>query len=738
MSKNAKKIEKGNRNITDFFARRSSISTPSSQLASQPSSSQPAPSQKSSLKPGLKRKTVLTKTAVVDVSSDSESIDERATYAHTIRSRTNNTADSVAVVAGPSSSANKSKIFTSKKASVPSKATMTPSTSQSSAKTTVKRRVKSTTTVLMSVSSTRPIVRKKRKLDWDDSTDDEMFKPDPGVMKAGLARAPVPRLPASSAKATKVVPSRDAPSSLSGPSTSSKRRRISGTAARHHIDHTSGEEGDNEEIPASYSNELELELPRKKKGGLKAKEVKASVDRWRRETSVLTVDNGPTPPLTDSPLTSPSERSPTPELAPFNIGQVVEDSIMDVDMTEAANLLQGMQPHQGSDVEVSQQIIAEEDLASLSSLTSVISDLEPSTPSPPAPEPEAWVTRPVTPPPPDELPPMPPTPVALDVATKTAQTIARIKAAAQAAAREQLDSSEDQIQLDDLSDSDLESLDFNIKPVQKATPPPQPKGRLSSPLTSMGTSPEPEQPEAGPSTRYNFRRRSSPSDQRRCLASPDDDADMSRRPPPPKKSVANPLDKLLREKKKNAKTGKGIDDIRLAEAAMHEKALVSKSKGKMREEMDREEDSDDEMWADETAAARIAHQGTQRLKLSTSDNADDTDSDGEDNELDIAEATKHLGDEQGAAVGKILDKDRKGWLRKGRAKKNGQKGVSLWEDPVTDAESVLDEDSELPSLPLGQDDVKSDRIFDILQAAVQKQGKCQCVLAYIIIESRFP
>lgn len=416
----------------------------------------------------MKRKVTVAKKAVVNISSDSEPIDDKTSRPNASHSRASTNADPVAVVAGPSSTANRTKTSTTKnkKASAPLTATITPSTSQSSAKTTVKRRVKSTTTVLVAASSaTRPVVRKKRKFNLDDSSDEEVFKPDPDAMKAGLARAPVPRIPASSTTGQKTGHSKDALSSPSGKSTSSKRRRITGTTPRHPIGHTSGEEGDVEEVPSSISGELGLVLPKKKtKVGLKAKEVNASVDKWRRETSVLVVNNEPTPPLTDSPLTSPSERSPTPELLPLDNDQPVEeDPMMDVDMTEAADLLQGTQPHQGSDVEVSQQLVAE-DSSSLSSLTSVLSDLEPPTPSPPALlEPEAWVTRPTTPPLPDELPPMPPTPVALDVATKTAQTIARIRAAAQAAAREQLDASEDQIELAELSDSDLESLDFNAQ-----------------------------------------------------------------------------------------------------------------------------------------------------------------------------------------------------------------------------------------------------------------------------------
>lgn len=137
---------------------------------------------------------------------------------------------------------------------------------------------------------------------------------------------------------------------------------------------------------------------------------------------------------------------------------------MDVDMTEAADLLQGIgtQGNGGSEYEVSQQLNLQ------SSSSAPLSFHEPpSLSQTPPPELDPFEFRPVTPPPAEPLPPLPPTPVALNVETKTAQAIARIKALAEAAVREQQDKSDDQIQLGDLSDdSDLESLDFNLKPTR--------------------------------------------------------------------------------------------------------------------------------------------------------------------------------------------------------------------------------------------------------------------------------
>ena len=147
----------------------------------------------------------------------------------------------------------------------------------------------------------------------------------------------------------------------------------------------------------------------------------------------------------------------------------------------------------------------------------------------------------------------------------------------------------------------------------------------------------------------------------------------------------------------------------------------------MRAEMDQEEDSNDEMWADEDAAAQTAHLSTQHLNLTSWDRElDDCDSEGEEgSELDIAEATKHLGDEQGAAVGKILDKDRKGWLRSGKSKKNTEKGLFLWEDSGSDDESVMGDDDDIPPLPFNGDELEADRVLTLIQAAVSGGGACQ-------------
>lgn len=444
------------------------MSTLSSQpSSSQPSSSQPTSSQKPGIKPVPKRKGPVATTdenAAIQISSDSDPLYVKTNRSHTPISSSSYT-DDYFVVVGPSVPS-KPKASTTAKATGNGKKTFTPTQTQSSAKTTVKRRAQPAVTVAAGIagSSARPAVRRKRKLEWDDSSEDEMFKPDPGAMKAELTRAPVPCVPASPSKSQKSLAPIGAPSSPASRTSSSKRRRITPRDVLPAVGHTSGEDADVEEVPSSVSDEQELVLPNpeKKKD---PKEVQATVDSWRRATSVITSTFEHSPPPSDYPSTSPTEPSPsTDPVALPTKRSTAADASMDVDMTDAADLLQGIgtQGNGGSEYEVSQELNLQ------SSSSALLSFHEP----PPlsqtsTPELDPFEFRPVTPPPAEPLPPLPPTPVALNVETKTAQAIARIKALAEAAVREQQDKSDDQIQLGDLSDdSDLESFDFNLKPTR--------------------------------------------------------------------------------------------------------------------------------------------------------------------------------------------------------------------------------------------------------------------------------
>lgn len=236
----------------------------------------------------------------------------------------------------------------------------------------------------------------------------------------------------------------------------------------------------------------------------------------------------------------------------------------------------------------------------------------------------------------------------------------------------------------------------------------------------MCSSPPPFKP--GPTTRYNFRRRSSPSanNDRRRSSSPDSDRRKpAPRPDPPKKSGANPLDKLLREKKKDDKSGKGIEGLRRAEEILRDAALekVNKGKGWMREEMDMDEDSEDEdAWT---------HRRARRHGMDDDSDSDEDDEGG--NELDLAEATKHLEAGQGEAVERILDSDRKGRMLKGRNKKRMMKGLPLWRDAEAGEDELAMKDEYEPAviapMPFGTEEVEGDRILQVLHTAIAAGGE---------------
>ncbi|EKM54384.1 uncharacterized protein PHACADRAFT_258192, partial [Phanerochaete carnosa HHB-10118-sp] len=335
MSKPLKKTDKGNRTITDFFARRSSMCTPSSsQLAlSQPSLSQPTPAKKPGFKPGIKQ---TTKKKTIPSTQDKGAIsisssgrdDPILVSAKTKRSHasvSDDTSDSVAVISAPSKS----------NATVPTRAPAAPKhtnsrSTQSSAKTTIKRRAQPTAAIEASSSTAKLPPRRKRKLDWSDTSDEEMFRPDPNAMNAALTRAPVPRVVPSPPKLTEGRTHADIPSSPSAFSTSSKRRRLSSHDLPA-IYHASGEEADVEEVPSSLSDEQELVLPKSALRG--AETTKKNVDKWCLEVSAESSGHERSPPPSDCPSTSPVSSSPTHEIVPFPAEGPLDVEIdIDVDM----------------------------------------------------------------------------------------------------------------------------------------------------------------------------------------------------------------------------------------------------------------------------------------------------------------------------------------------------------------------------------------------------------------------
>jgi hypothetical protein len=130
---------------------------------------------------------------------------------------------------------------------------------------------------------------------------------------------------------------------------------------------------------------------------------------------------------------------------------------MDIDMTDAAAFLLSnsycrSKTNSESEAEVSQQLYPQPSSSS-------ICDPESDALLTPPPDDNPFLTglHSQTPPPTETLPPLPPTPVALSAEEKTALLVARLKA--EAAASVQQASSDEDIELRDLSDDENE-MDF--------------------------------------------------------------------------------------------------------------------------------------------------------------------------------------------------------------------------------------------------------------------------------------
>lgn len=463
MSKHAKKPTKGNRSITEFFTSRPSTGTPSSQPASsQPSSSQPTLSQKASSKMALRQPSkkgnvpaTLQKQPIL-VSSDSEPVpaSSKNNRPHTSLS---DSSDSVVLV--PSGPSKAKPPATTKATSKTKKPVGSSRVVQSSAKTTVKRRVQP---AAAGATSAKPVFRKKRKVDWDSNSDDEAFTLDPSKMNPALTRAPVPRtIPFSPKAKGKERAVETVPSSPSTRSTSSKRRRITPPEG---IPAPSSDDADIEEVPSSISAEEDLVLPKHLTKNPRVVQKKAA--RWQREASVMSSMSELTPPPSEYPSSSPLS-GPSPALKPQLAVMEDVEAVMDVDMTEAADALLGEDGRASgeSEAEVSQELHPR---SSFSVDNQPRSNMLPSLATPE----EDYVPtdlRPTTPPPIETLPPLPPTPVALDTEAKTKLILKQIQARAEAAAKAAQNTSDEEIELRELSSDDDDDLVLRVPSTRRVS-----------------------------------------------------------------------------------------------------------------------------------------------------------------------------------------------------------------------------------------------------------------------------
>ncbi|KDQ57531.1 hypothetical protein JAAARDRAFT_58139 [Jaapia argillacea MUCL 33604] len=467
-------------------------------------------------------------------------------------------------------------------------------------------------------------------------------------------------------------------------------------------------DADEDVIPSSQSDEQELCLP--KLTPRSPSEVKESVDRWRKQSIQ------PGGAEIGDPIWADTE---------VDVGL---DS-MDVDMADddvpppGSNLPSSsppISPHSEAEVSAALHASSAESSAAMSYF------------------------RPLTPPPTDDLPPLPRTPVVLTAESKAAQIIADIKAKALLHASS---SEEKRVTTfkDELSDSSDDDVDFLLlaksdkgKGRMVASTPQRPKLNTSfdsplPPLTRTNSS--------GSSRSHSPARRSSrrivhvkagtstqvPSRYPQLVASGKEKPKPKAKPL--KKKDDDPLGKLLKEKLLDDKKGRGINALRNAEEALRSSPGRLDAKLRMKAEMD--EDGDDEMdWGNEEAARVAIHQaegkflrnGMLSVHSSPAKTAYDSDEDNDREMLDEKDRERLLGSKGGKAIGKILEKDR---VQKGKGKQKEKApivGIPLWQFVEGGSGTA-----QIPPLqPVGNGVVHP--IFAMLQVAVNKLDFSQASL----------
>ncbi|KDR75827.1 hypothetical protein GALMADRAFT_140422 [Galerina marginata CBS 339.88] len=189
------------------------------------------------------------------------------------------------------------------------------------------------------------------------------------------------------------------------------------------------------------------------------------------------------------------------------------------------------------------------------------------------------------------LPSMPPTPVALDAASKTAKIIADIKARAYARSLSSPESTPLKFneQLDDSSDD--EDI-LSVMPIQLK--------KASSPTSSTATAP------AQRSTRYSLRNRSPSSPSRNQpstsqITSRKSSSSVSAKQHGKKPVTTDPFELLLKEKNSAEKRGNGNDAFRLAEITA---SMFNIDGGNHLDDADFDEGENSMDWSAATQAAR--------------------------------------------------------------------------------------------------------------------------------------
>ncbi|KAF5380445.1 hypothetical protein D9615_004477 [Tricholomella constricta] len=305
------------------------------------------------------------------------------------------------------------------------------------------------------------------------------------------------------------------------------------------------------------------------------------------------------------------------------------------------------------------------------------------------------------------LSPVPASPKALNPTTKAAQIIADIKAKAYAESLQNRPETPVREFKDELSDSS----DDEMLP--------------ESPIRAKGKSTISKKPFASssrPSGRYSLRNRDhspsssrlkhmsapSPSSKRMRVASTRTPVISTAPTQKGKGKAYNPLDDLLKEKKRDDQRGKGSEALRQAEAALANRDAIIV-------DVDVNDDFTNE------AAARKAVSERRRLALKSSSPMAHDASESEQ-ELDDEDRARLLGEQNGKAIVNMLDSDRASKQREKETEK--PVGVPLWQ-MGEELDGFMDVDEAAPP-PLNISNPHP--IMSVLQGAIQRNDLVQATM----------
>ncbi|KAG6845920.1 hypothetical protein H0H87_000726 [Tephrocybe sp. NHM501043] len=298
--------------------------------------------------------------------------------------------------------------------------------------------------------------------------------------------------------------------------------------------------------------------------------------------------------------------------------------------------------------------------------------------------------------------PIPPSPLALNPNTKAEQIIAEIKARAYTESQRNRPETPVRTFKDELSDSDEDEDDlFPASPM---------KGKGKSASAMLGSTSA-----AGPQRRYGLRNHetspspsapkqasgSSVSAKRSCAAS----SRISKSKVKAKGKAFNPLDEMLKEKKRDDQKGKGSEAFRQAEAALADRDAIMTT-------------AEDEAFTSEMAARQaVTERKGWSLWSSSSGRYDASDEDVNDEDR-----KRLLGEEQGSAVASLLNRDKVSRLRDREIEKSV--GVPFWR-VKEDAQDLMDNDQvDQPKLIIST----PHPLLVTLQSAVDRNDVVQAAL----------